>query len=217
MMPTTVLLADDHKILCGALRLVLEQDGKFKVIGEAHDGRSAVKLAEELEPDIVVTDISMPELNGIEATRQITAARPEIKVIALTTYSDKRYVLAILQAGAIGYVVKANACSDLLKAVDAARRGQTYLSAEVAGAVITALITRETSTAARRGALTAREREVLQLLAEGAVSKTIATRLNISTRTVEGHRQQIMRKLQLHSIADLTKYAIREGLTTLEQ
>ncbi len=216
-MPTTVLLADDHKILCGALRLVLEQDGKFKVIGEAHDGRSAVKLAEELEPDIVVTDISMPELNGIEATRQITAARPEIKVIALTTYSDKRYVLAILQAGAIGYVVKANACSDLLKAVDAARRGQTYLSAEVAGAVITALITRETSTAARRGALTAREREVLQLLAEGAVSKTIATRLNISTRTVEGHRQQIMRKLQLHSIADLTKYAIREGLTTLEQ
>jgi DNA-binding NarL/FixJ family response regulator len=217
-MKTRILLADDHKVLREGLRMVLEKDPQMQVVGEADDGRAAVKLAGELAPDIVVMDIGMPDMNGIEATRQITRANPDVKVIALTTYNDKRYVLGILAAGACGYVLKANAGGELLRAVHAACRGQTYLCPDVAGAVVNGYMARNGpggGVAAK--VLGAREREVLQLLAEGHGSKDIAGRMDISTRTVEAHRRNIMEKLNLRTIAELTKYAVREGLTVLEK
>ncbi len=216
-MTIRLLLVDDHEMMRDGLRSILEQDDQIEVIGEAASGRDAVELAARLLPDIVVMDVAMKDLNGIEATRQIRAASPRVKVLALSSHSDSRYVTAILDAGACGYVLKANAYDDLRRAIEAARAGKSYLSADVTQAVIGASFDGRTRTAsADRVPLSPREREVVQLLAEGLSSPQIAKRLFIATTTVDSHRRNVMRKLGLHTVADLTKYAIREGLTTLE-
>jgi DNA-binding NarL/FixJ family response regulator len=209
-----VLLVDDHRMLREGLRTILEKDDSFTVVGEASNGREAIRLVQALRPDLIVMDVAMQDMNGIEATRQIKALAPNIKVIALSSHSDRRYVKAILEAGAHGYVLKANAYEELLRAVDAARRGLTFLSAEVTSEIVESALQQGTEGSVYE-ILGAREREVLQLLAEGLTSCEIATRLCVSTRTIDSHRRNIMRKLDLHNVAALTKYAIREGLTDL--
>lgn len=215
-----VLLVDDHELMRDGLRSILERENDVEVVGEAEDGRSAVVLARTVKPDIVVMDVVMKDLNGIEATRQILADSPRVKVIALSSHADNRYVEAILEAGASAYVLKANAYDNLRSAIDAVGRGKSYLSPEVTEAVIQASRGGAGAGGLRAGPLTAvlspREKEVLQLLSEGLSSPEIGHRLFVATSTVETHRRNIMRKLDLHSVADLTKYAVREGLTSLE-
>lgn len=215
-MTIRLLLVDDHELMREGLRSILDCEPDVEVVGEASSGRAAVALTRELNPDLVVMDVAMKDLNGIEATRQIRAEYPTMKVIGLSSHSDSRYVNAILEAGACGYVLKANAYDDLRRAVDAARKGKTYLCADVTEAVIGASL-RGTGADSGRASLSPREREVLQLLAEGLSSPDIGSRLFVATNTVETHRRNIMRKLGIHSVADLTKYAIREGLTPLDQ
>jgi two-component system NarL family response regulator len=213
-----VLLVDDHELMRDGLRSILEKEEDVEVVGEAADGRTAIALARTVNPDIVVMDVVMKDLNGIEATRQILAESPRVKVIALSSHADDRYVQAILEAGASAYVLKANAYDNLRSALDAVGSGKSYLSPEVTEAVIQA--SRGGGVELRDGSLCARlsprEKEVLQLLAEGLSSPQIGDRLFVATNTVETHRRNIMRKINLHSVADLTKYAVREGLTTLE-
>ena len=208
-----VVLADDHAIVREGLKTILERNEQIQVVGEAEDGRSAVVMAGKLSPDVLVMDVGMPEVNGIEATRQIKQLHPNVRVVALSTYSDKRYVLRMLEAGACGYVLKAAVGQELLQAVMDASVGKSYLSSEVAGVVIAGCVNRDEEDAPSSSVLGAREREALQFIAEGKSSKEIAFAMKISVRTVEMHRRNIMRKLDLHSVAALTKYAIREGLT----
>jgi two-component system NarL family response regulator len=212
---TRILLADDHQMVREGLRAVLERTSAFRVVGEAASGREAVQLAQALRPDVVVMDIAMAEMNGIEATRQIRAAFPATAVVALSSHPDRRYVKAALDAGACAYVLKSNACVQLERAVTAATRGLKYLSAEITAGVIESAL-REGTAGSVYELLGAREREVLQLLAEGLTSGEIAARLCVSTSTIETHRRNIMRKLDIHNVAELTKYAIREGITSLE-
>lgn len=213
-----VLLVDDHELMREGLRAILEREKDVEVVGEASSGRAAVELARTLEPDVVVMDVAMKDSNGIEATRQLRSAHPGVKVIALSSHSDSRYVNAMLDAGACGYVLKANAYDDLRRALVAAQQGKSYLCPDVTQSVVGAsLRTGERGPAPRQvTSLSPREREVLQLLAEGLSSPEIGKRLYIATTTVESHRRNVMRKLGMHSVADLTKYAIREGLTSLE-
>jgi two-component system NarL family response regulator len=216
-MTISVLLVDDHQLMREGLRAVLSRDSTITVIAEADTGWRALELVREMPPDIVVMDISMPDLNGIDATRRLHDKHPETKVIGLSTHTDKRYILAMLEAGALGYVVKAAAGDDLIRAIHAVARGDKYISPEVTGVLINSHLNRTPSPEEMGGtALGAREREVLQLLAEGKTSAEIAAILHISTSTVETHRRNIMQKLDLHSVAELTKYAIREGLTSLD-
>ncbi len=212
-----VLLVDDHELMRQGLRSILEREAEVEVVGEAENGRTALELARTLAPDVVVMDVAMREQNGIEATRQIRAACPGVKVLALSSHSDARYVAAMLDAGACGYVLKANAYDDLRRALDAVRRGRTYLCADVTNAVVEASLRGSGATAAVPARLSGREREVLQLLAEGRSSPEIAKLLFVATSTIETHRRNIARKLGIYTVADLTKYAIREGLTSLEQ
>jgi DNA-binding NarL/FixJ family response regulator len=212
---TRILLVDDHELMREGLRSILEDEEGVEIVGECSGGREAVALALQLEPEIVVMDVGMKDMNGIEATRQIRAELPEVEVIALSSHSDSRYVNAMLEAGACGYVLKANAYADLRRALTAARQHKSFLCAEVTHGVVSA------SLSGPRGGdvpamLSSREREVLQLLAEGLSSPQISKHLFIATSTVETHRRSIMRKLALHNVADLTKWAIREGLTELE-
>lgn len=216
-MSIRVLIADDHKIMLAGLRSLLEKHADFEVVAEAENGRRAVQLALEKEPDVVVMDVSMPDLNGIEATTQITESLPETRVIALSMHSDKRFVMGMLRAGAAGYLLKDCASQELANAILQVAGGKKYLSPEITGVVIGDFLkggAPEESTAT--SLLSAREREVLQLIAEGWSTKQIASHLYVSIKTIETHRRQIMKKLDLHTIADLTKYAIREGLTSIE-
>jgi len=214
---TRVLLVDDHELMRQGLRSILESEQDVEVVGEAVSGRDAVALARALQPDVVVMDVAMKDLNGIEATRQIRAECPSVQVVALSSYSDRRYVAAILEAGACAYVLKADAYDDLRRAIHAARHGKSYLSPDVAAAVIDASLKSPRPAAASALELIGpREREVLQLLAEGLSSPEIARRLHVATSTVDTHRRNIMNKLGLHSVAELTKFAIREGLTPLD-
>jgi two-component system NarL family response regulator len=215
-MPTTVLLVDDHQMVREGLRSILEQDEAFSVVGEASSGREAVRLARELKPDVVVMDVAMRDLNGIEATRQIHSVVPDSAVLALSSHSDRRYVMAILAAGACGYVLKANAYEQLARGVSAAAKGLKYLSPDVTSEIIEAAFREGNLEGSAYEVLGPREREVLQLLAEGFTSIQIAERIGVSPSTAETHRRNIMRKLDVHNVADLTKYAIREGLTTLD-
>jgi len=212
-----VLLADDHRMMRDGLRAVLDKDG-MKVVGEAATGHEAIALAHSLVPDVVIMDIAMPELNGIDATRRLTKELPHVKVIALSMNADRRYVMAMLEAGAAGYLLKNEASEELLRAISAVMRGQTYVSPAVAGNVLEHVMGRRprAGSAVSERPLSPREREVLQLLAEGKSSKEIASVLSIALPTVETHRRQLMSKLKLRSIAELTKYAIREGLTSVE-
>jgi len=217
MTTISVLLADDHKIMRAGLRSLLEKTANVSVVAEADDGRQAVKLATQLRPDLVIMDISMPKLNGVEATRQIMAALPDTKIIALSMHSDKRFLVEMFQAGAVGYLLKDCAAKELEQAIKTVTNRQCYLSPEIAGLLLEDYMDRfQSKPADAASALTSREREVLQLIAEGWSTKNIAEHLYISIKTAESHRRKIMKKLDLHTVADLTKYAIKEGLTSLE-
>ncbi len=215
-MSVKVLLADDHKIVRDGLRTLLEKNAEVKVVGEAEDGRTAVQLAKKLSPDIVIMDVAMPDLNGIEATRQILEERPAVKVIAVSMHSDKRFVAEMLKAGASAYLSKDYAFDELEKVIGTVMSNKVYLSPDISGVVVDSYVrkTPEPESSAF-SLLSDREREVLQLLAEGRTAKEIATQLHVSIKTVETHRTNIMTKLNIHRVAELTKYAIREGLTPL--
>ncbi|MDX1777715.1 MAG: response regulator transcription factor [Thermodesulfobacteriota bacterium] len=215
-MAIKIILADDHRIIREGLRALLEKEPGVEVIAEAADGRTTVKLCRELVPDVVIMDITMPDLNGIEATHQILSEMPDIKVIALSMHSDKRFVSEMLNAGALAYLLKDAAFEELSDALRAVNSNQLYLSAHLEGLKDYLGRVRTTQVFDSSPTLTTREREVLQLLAEGKTTHQIASSLCLSGKTVAAHRTQIMNKLGLKSIAELTKYAIREGLTALE-
>jgi two-component system NarL family response regulator len=216
-MSVRILLVDDHQMMRDGLRSILDLEDDLDVVGEAANGYEALEMAKTLRPDVVVMDIGMKDLNGIDATRQIKERNPQAQVIALSTYSDESYVLSMLQAGASGYVIKDDAVEEMRRAIRAVADGHHYLSPQIAGSVVASQL-RGSSTegASTATVLAPRERQILQLLAEGHTSSEIAQRLHIATTTVESHRRNIMKKLGLHSVAELTKYAIREGLTSLE-
>jgi DNA-binding NarL/FixJ family response regulator len=214
-----ILIADNHQMMCDGLRLLLERQPDFQVIGEATDGRAAVRMTAEFGPDVVVMDVVMPELNGIDATLQIRQEHPRTRVVALSMHSDRSYVVGMLAAGASGYVLKDCAFAELADAVRRAAQGQIYLSARITGLVLDDYIHRLACAHPEEvpaAPLSPREREVLQLLAEGHPPRTIAKRLHLSVKTVESHRRHIMEKLHLGSLAELTKYAIRTGITSLD-
>jgi DNA-binding NarL/FixJ family response regulator len=214
-MTTRILLADDHRLVREGLRALLTQEG-FKVVSEAEDGRSAVNAALELSPDVAILDISMPGLNGFEAARQISSRRPGVKIIFLSMHADRRFVPEAFKSGASGYILKDCAVEDLVRAVRTVVEGEPYISPRIAGVMLEEYL-RKTQPQDQSAfeILTARERQVLQLLAEGNSTKDIAFSLKLSVKTIEAHRQRIMTKLDVRSIAELTKYAIREGLTSL--
>jgi len=216
-MSITILLADDHKITREGLRSLLDKQDDMEVVAEAEDGRTTVSLVRELLPDVVIMDVSMPDLNGMEATRQITGELPNVKIIALSMHSDELFVTEMLKSGASGYLLKDCAFEELERAIRVVVVGQRYLSPCISGVVVNGYLHRlSEADFSSSEVLTDREREVLQLMAEGKSTKQIALKLHISIKTVETHRRQIMDKLDIHSVAELTKYAIRKGLTSLE-
>jgi DNA-binding NarL/FixJ family response regulator len=216
-MKTSILLADDHQIVRDGLKKLLEKHAAtLAVVGEAEDGRSAIRSARELKPDVVIMDVAMPDLNGIEATRQLIAESPDLKIVALSMHSERRFVTEMLKAGASAYLLKDCAFEELVTAIQTVVKRKIYLSPAIAGEVIENYVRNDPRTDTTVFSLLSdREREVLQLMAEGKTTKDIATHLNVSIKTVETHRTHIMAKLDIHSIAELTKYAIREGLTSL--
>lgn len=214
-MKTRVVLADDHAMLRDALSMLLEEEHDMEVVGTAATGREAIESVRALQPDVIVLDISMPDLNGIEATARIVARSPHTKVVGISTHADKRFVTEMLKAGALGYIAKSSAATELTRAIRAVAKGQRYLCPRIAAEVVDTLAHSEQSAATAKPALSHREREVLQLVAEGLRTADIAERMHLAEATVEVHRRNIMRKLELHSVAELTKYAIREGLTSL--
>ncbi len=206
---TRILLADDHAVVRQGFRLILRTQADLEVVGEAANGREAVELAATLKPDIVVMDVSMPELNGIEATRRIEEVSPRTRVVALSMHKDSVYVREILRAGARAYVLKEGAEDELLAAIRAVARGEGYLAPAVSDAVLSAYRKHVGNPV---DLLTSREREVLQLIAEGRTNKEVANRLKLSVYTVEAHRGKIMEKLNLHSTGELVRFAIKNGL-----
>ena len=211
----TVLLADDHTVVRQGLRALLVAEGDIDIVGEAENGRQAVQLAKRLLPQVVVMDIAMPVLNGLEATRQITHALPSTKVLVLSSYSDDEYVQQLTDAGAAGYLVKQTAANDLLKAIREAQKGNAFFSPAIAKRLrdqCREAFESGQSLRKRPDYLTTREAEVLQLIAEGRANKQIAAELCISIKTVEKHRQQVMNKLGIHDVAGLTRHAIAKGI-----
>jgi DNA-binding NarL/FixJ family response regulator len=216
-MSIKIILADDHKIMREGLRTLLDNQPDMEIVAEAGDGRATVELARKLSPDLIVMDTVMPDLNGIEATRKIMAENPAIKIIALSMHSDRQFVIEMLKAGAMGYMLKDCAFDELVYAINSVVNGHVYLSPKITTIVLKELIRNSTKEKPSPFLLLSnREREVLQLISEGKSTKDIALRLNVSVKTIETHRQQIMNKLDIHNIAELTKYAVREGLTPLE-
>lgn len=214
MKPIRILLADDHTVMRKGLRLLLESQPDFSVVAEASDGRQAVEQAQATQPDVVVIDIAMPNLSGIEAAQRIVAALPHVAIVILSMHSDEGYVLRALKVGAKGYLLKDSAESDLIEAIKVVHQGKTFFSPEISKMLVEDYI-REIRT---RGAedsydlLTSREREILQLLAERKSNKEIAQALNLSPYTIETHRRNLQEKLNLHSLADLILYAVRKGV-----
>lgn len=210
-----VMIADDHQILRQGLRSLLEKEPDLHIAAEVNNGREALAAAQAAPIDLAIMDVSMPGLNGIEATRKLLDLNPRMKVIGLSMHTDRRFVSEMLKAGAVGFVSKDSAFEELVQAIRAVEGGQVYLSPSAAGVVVDDYVRAGQREASAFSSLTAREREVLQLMSEGRSTKQIAMDLGVSTKTVETHRRQIMEKLELYSVAELTKYAIREGLTTL--
>jgi DNA-binding NarL/FixJ family response regulator len=216
-MTIRIQLAEDHMITREGLKSLIRNETHMEVVAEVDNGRSAVTEALRHIPDIIIMDINMPGLNGIEATRQILAQHPHIKVIALSMFSERRYVMGMLKAGVSGYLLKNCAFSELLDAIETVSKGSRYLSQQITDMVMDDFVMgRPVDDFSQTVLLTKREREVLQLIAEGVSSVRIATRLHVSEKTVFTHRRKIMDKLNIHTIAGLTKFAIREGMTTLD-
>ncbi|MBI4982447.1 MAG: response regulator transcription factor [Candidatus Omnitrophica bacterium] len=215
-MSIKVVLVDDHNVMREGLRALLKNESDIEVAGEAADGRSAFRLVSEIKPDLVIMDIALPGLNGMETTRKIISKFSDVKVLVLSAYSERRFIFRVFKAGASGYLLKDCAFEELVCAIRTVSANRIYLSPEIADIVVKDYL-RQSSKNNTSGfsVLTAREREVLQLLAEGKTTKQIALLLKISVKTVETHRSQIMDKLNIRSIAELTKYAIREGITSL--
>ena len=214
-----IVLADDHGMMREGLKSLIAKQMGMEVVGEAEDGYAVVQLVNDLKPDVVIMDIGMPNLNGIEATRQIVNENEGVKVLALSQYSDPRMVSEMFRAGARGFVLKDSAFDELTRAVSAVYTDRTYVSSDVAGDLINRHI-RHASSGEKISAfsqLTDREREVLQLIAEGKATKDIAAKLCRSVKTIETHRRNTMHKLNLHSLPELTKYAVRQGLTGLDR
>jgi two-component system, NarL family, response regulator NreC len=212
-----VVLADDHKLLREGIASLINAQPDIEVVGDADDGLKALSLVAKLSPDIVIMDIGMPNLNGIDATRLLTVENPNVKVIALSMHSDRRYVIGMLKAGAMGYLLKDCAFDEFLKAIREVFAGYVYLGTEINDTIIKHYIKNIDAENLSFPTLSVRESEMMQLLAEGKSSKDISLLLHVSVKTVETHRQNIMNKLNIHSIAELTKYAIREGLTSVEK
>ena len=215
-MSIKILLADDHKIVSDCLKPLINKQPDMEVVGEAENGRMGVALAKKLNPNVVIMDIAMPDLNGVEATRQIVAKCPGVKVITLSMNSDRRYVKGMLRAGASGYLTKSCSLEELISAIRIVAANKKYLSPDISGVVISESLVQSSDKPSASSILTMREREVLQLLAEGKTVKHIASQLYLSIRTVHTHRTKIMKKLNIESVAELTKYALREGMTSLK-
>lgn len=215
-MKITVIIADDHMIVRDGIRSLLEKQPDIEVVAEADNGRTALKHAQQLSPDVIIMDIGMRELNGIDATRQITSKLPDVKILALSMYSDKQFIKGMFKAGASGYMLKDSASKELVDAIRIVADSKVYISPSIAGVVtedyLERLAEKDTSV---HSVLTSREVEVLQLLAEGESTKQTASILSVSTKTIESHRKNIMRKLDIDNIVDLIKYAIREGIISL--
>ena len=214
-MSTRILLVDDHEITRQGVRSVFKKESGIEIVAEAGDGRTAVALVSKHLPEIVVMDIGLPDLNGIEATRQIRAREPSVKVVALSAREDQRSVADMIQAGASGYVLKKAAACEVMEAIREVRAGRKYVSPQLVDSLVTDYAQCLVD-GAEPPLLTAREREVLQLIAEGKTSAQIADQLNVSDRTVGNHRQNLLKKLGLNGVAELTKYAIREGITPVD-
>ena len=214
-MSTTILLADDHQLMRKGLRAMLEEQEGLNVVGEAENGRAAVRLAKQLKPDVVIMDVTMPDLNGIDATRQIRGDDPMTKVVALSMHPERQFVLEMLAASATAYLLKDSPLDELLAAIETVMRDEVFLSPKVTSVLVDQYVGGQVEPNAFCGQLSPREREVLQLLSEGKNAKEIGQLLHISSKTVEGHRRQIMDKLKLYSVAELTRYAIREGVSAL--
>ncbi len=214
-MSIRILVVDDHEMVRAGLCALLQKEAGMEVIGEAADGRTGVRLAAELLPDVIVMDVHMPELNGIEAARQTLAARSNVKVVGLTAASDEKATVAMLRAGALGFVRKDSAFEELATAIRAVVEGRIFLSPSVMGTYVRDYL-RGDGPRERNvfNTLSPREREILQLISEGRSTKEAALKLDVSTKTIETHRRNIMEKLKIDNVAELTKYAIREGLTT---
>ena len=212
-----IIIADDHRIVRQGLRSLVEKENDMEVVGMAANGRQALQITRKLKPDVVIMDISMPDLNGIDATYQIVNEVSGVKVIALSMHSEKQLIDGMLRAGAAGYLLKESAFEELIKAIRIVCTGKKYLSPDVTDIVLRDYLNPSVdSDQPMRPDLTLREREVLQLIVEGCATKEVANRLNISVKTVESHRSRIMNKLDLHTVAELTKYAVRCGITSLE-
>jgi DNA-binding NarL/FixJ family response regulator len=215
-MSIRIILADDHEILRHGLSRSFEQESDIKVIGQASDGHSAVDMVRELQPDVVIMDIGMPDLNGVEATRKIVKNYPQVKVIGLSMHSSDKYVREMFKAGASGYLLKNCPFEELTEAVRTVAGGKTYISSSIGDIIVKEYASKPDKEKSAFTLLSQREREVLQLLAEGKTTKQIARRLHISPKTVEAHRLRIMERLDIDNVAQLTKYAIQEGLTEAE-
>ena len=214
-MSTRVMLADDHRMLRDALIMVLAGEPDIDVVGVAEDGPATIALARECNPDVLVLDIAMPGMNGVEVARRLHDEMPTVRILALSAYMDKRFVQETLRAGAAGYVTKAAAATELPRAIRAVAAGQNYLSPEITSVVVSQFAPGEDSVTGPVSPLSAREREVLRLVADGIRTTAIARRLGITEGTVEAHRRNVMRKLDMRTVAELTKYAVREGITSL--
>ena len=215
-MPVQVVIADDHKLMRQGLSSLLRGHPDIEVVGEANNGREAVQLSETHRPDVVIMDVSMPDLNGIDATRQIVARNPRARIIALSMHNDRQFAAEMFRAGAKGYLLKDSAFEELASAIRAVARDESFVASAMCGFSVEKS-RNENRVEVASARLSEREREVLQLIAEGKTTKEIAATLFLSAKTVETHRQHLMDKLEIRSVAELTKFALREGLTTLDQ